>query len=329
MRRSFSLRFSLRLIGATVLAASALAAQAGPYVDLVVFGDSLSDGGNNALVVGTDAGQVITGNSYVPSLPYGSGVYSNGPVWVNSFAAALGLGATPSLAGGHNFAYGGARTRVEEPGGFPASLRSQVGSFLDGVGGVAASNALYVIAGGGNNARSALDAIAGGAPLLQTVASTALNYAFDIGRMVDRLQAAGAVDIIVWNTPNLGVVPAVTAEGNAASFLGQLVANAMNRALELRLRDEVGVSTFDVFGLVTQVTSNPAAFGLVNASDACGGLPGCDVATALFWDGIHPTAVGHQLLANAMIATVVPEPGVVWLFSFGLIALLLRRRLAR
>src|SRR5215217_7964679 len=62
---------------------------------LVVFGDSLSDSGNNALVIGSNAGQTISGNTYVPSQPYGSGVYSNGPVWASNAAAALGVTLQP------------------------------------------------------------------------------------------------------------------------------------------------------------------------------------------------------------------------------------------
>ena len=54
------------------------------YSSLVVFGDSLSDGGNNSAVIGANGGQTIEGNTYVPTQPYGSGVYSNGPVWAST-----------------------------------------------------------------------------------------------------------------------------------------------------------------------------------------------------------------------------------------------------
>ena len=74
--------FFSRALPAFALAAVALAslpAAASPYTSLVVFGDSLSDNGNNALIMGTPP-QVITGNTYAPAFPYASGVYSNGPV---------------------------------------------------------------------------------------------------------------------------------------------------------------------------------------------------------------------------------------------------------
>jgi outer membrane lipase/esterase len=307
-------------------AAVLLAGPASAYSGLFVFGDSLSDGGNVAALIGADPGQVISGNDYVPSRPYASGTFSNGPTWVDGLASALGVSAGPSLLGGSNYAFGGAQTR-DESGGSP-SLLSQLGMYFDATDGVASADALYVLAGGGNNARAALEAIGfGGAPLVRTTLITAISYARDVGQMVDQLQAAGATDIIVWNTPNLGLTPAVMSQGPEASFLGQVVASAMNNALARRLADETGVRIFDVFGLVGSAVADPSAFGLVNVSDACGAPSlGCDAATALFWDGIHPTATGQALIADAMIAVAVPEPGTWAMFAAGGLLLVLRRR---
>jgi outer membrane lipase/esterase len=307
-------------------AAVVLAGPASAYSSLVVFGDSLSDGGNVAAAVGADPGQVISGNGYVPSRPYASGTFSNGPTWVDGLASALGVGAMPSLLGGSNYAFGGAQTR-DESGGSP-SLLSQLGMYFDTTEGVASADALYVLAGGGNNARAALEAIGfGGAPILRTTLLTAVSYARDVGLMVDQLQAAGATDIIVWNTPNLGLTPAVMSLGAEASFLGQTLASAMNSALQRRLADEAGVRIFDLYGLVGSVVADPAAFGLVNVTDACGAPSlACDAATALFWDGIHPTATGQLIIADAMIAVAVPEPGTWVMFAAGGLLLALRRR---
>lgn len=304
---------------------SLLAGSAAAYSGLVVFGDSLSDNGNVALAIGTDPGQVIDGNGYVPSMPYASGTFSNGVVWADTMAASLGVAHLPSLAGGDNYAFGGAQTRD----GDSPSLLSQVGSFLGVTGGAADPSALYVLAGGGNNARAALEAIGfDGAPLLRTVIGTAVKYAQDVGSMVDQLQAAGATDIVVWNTPNLALAPAIIDVGPDATFLGQVISNAMNRALSRRLAGEAGVRVFDLYGLLGSVVADPAAYGLVNASDACGAIAGCDPDTSLFWDGIHPTSGGHAILAREMMALAVPEPGTWALFAAGglLIALRLRRR---
>ena len=111
-----------RLLGSALLGLAALGAHATsaptPWSSLVVFGDSLSDGGNNSLLsfVGNNPAQVVTGNTYIPTQTYAAapgmlGTYSNGPVWATQFAAQFGLNALPSLAGGTNFAFGGATTR--------------------------------------------------------------------------------------------------------------------------------------------------------------------------------------------------------------------------
>ena len=306
---------------ASTLASASFSSQAA-FSGLYVFGDSVSDSGNNALAIGINASQVITGNGYVPIQPYASGVYSNGPVWATSFASALGLGAVPSLAGGGNFAFGGATTGIDgAAGGFPPSLRSQLNLYLGGSGGVAAPGALYVIAGGGNNVRTVLEAIGGGAPPVATIASAAAGYANDVGAMVDALQAAGAANIVVWNTPNVGATPAAASQGTLAQFFGTAAANSFNSALAARLAGESGVMSFDVFGLFTAVGASPGAYGLTNITDACGAVLGCDASKYLFWDGLHPTAAGHLVLANALIA-VVPEPQSYLLFSAGILMML-------
>lgn len=88
------------------------------YSQLVVFGDSLSDSGNNAVLFDRFFGGARTSvplqpPGIIPVAPYASNRYSNGPVCVKYFADALGLEARASLLGGTNYAYGGAR--VAEP----------------------------------------------------------------------------------------------------------------------------------------------------------------------------------------------------------------------
>lgn len=334
-----SLNKSLRHLfaAAFVCAIGALPLQAQAYSRLFVFGDSLSDSGNNSLALLGNLGgvpQIIPNDGYVPTFPYApAGVYSNGPVWATSFAAQLGLSALPSLAGGTNFAFGGAETRLngDPPSGFPFSLTSQVGMALTAFHGALPGDALYVVAGGGNNARRALESL-GAAPTLPQIVSTfsqaSAEFAIDIGNIVDSLQAAGARNIVVWNAPNIGATPAARAQGASAAGLGTLLALNLNSALDYRLSTETGVTTFDVFGLVGQVVANPALYGLSNATNACVTNVCTEPSKYLFWDGIHPTAAGHQILANAVLAAVVPEPGAVWLMMAGLVGLgmVLRRR---
>ena len=326
------LALALALMGLTTLSQPVAA-----FSGLYVLGDSLSDVGNAALAVGSDPTQFITGNSYVPDRPYASGTLSNGKVWASYLSESLGLGASlPSLAGGTNYAFGGARTS----GGDAPSLKDQAQMLLAPLkasGAKLSSDALYVVAGGGNNGFDALDAILAGANVESTLLTTANNYASDVGGIVDDLQAAGARHIVVWNTPNLGLTPLANAAGPLAKAGGTLLAQQMNGALATRLAGEQGVATFDVFSLLTnavaQTSSSPATATFSNATHACGDLlAGCDPATSLFWDGIHPTTYGHQFIAAGMAATVaaIPEPSTYALMLGGLAAVgwLARRRAA-
>ena len=317
-----------KFAAALALAGLASLASAASYTGLYIFGDSLSDPGNLALAGRpADASQVITGNGYIPSFPYASGQFTNGNVWATSFASAIGLApyAVPALLGGGNFAFGGARVNTDASGVLPPSLAAQTSMFLSATSNHAPSGALYVVAGGGNDARDALALAATSAKPADVIAAAAAKYAKDTGDIVDRLQAAGAKNIIVWDVPNLALVPAVTSQGPGATFLGGLTSAFMSGALAARMSGESGVKLFDVFGLMTQVALNPSAFGLSNVKDACGNpLAGCDPSTAFFWDGIHPTATVHSIVAQQMLLTAVPEPATWAMLAAGLLLVGLR-----
>ena len=321
----------VRSLGAIFFFAGATTTASAQFSQVFFFGDSLTDPGNLALVIGSDPAQVITGNSYIPSQPYASGQFTNGDVWAKTFASALGvpLSGQPALLGGGNFAFGGARVATDGAG-LPPSLLMQEGMFLQSVGNVAPASALYVVAGGGNDARDAFAAAAASSTPAATIRAAANAYAQSIGTIVDQLQAAGAEHIVVWDVPDLGLAPAVTEFGAGASFLGTRVSRVMNRFLARRLDGEAGVSVFDVFGLQNDIVASPASFGLVNVADACGApTEQCDPATALFWDGIHPTAAGHALLAQGMLVVAVPEPSEVVLMLSGLVFVATWQRRAR
>ena len=90
LRRTIS-RYQSAPLAALFLTAIFIAgAQAVPYTGLVVFGDSLSDSGNNAIVFDGLGAPLppgtlrtptpIAGPAFIPTFPYASNVYSNGPV---------------------------------------------------------------------------------------------------------------------------------------------------------------------------------------------------------------------------------------------------------
>lgn len=327
MQRS---KFTRWLAAAAWAGASFTSTAALAFSSLTVFGDSLSDGGNNALVIGANGSQVITGNSYIPSQPYALGTYSNGAVWVNSFAAGLGLpgAAVPSLGGGGNNAYGGARTVLDGSFfGFPPSATTQLGGYLGGQAGNLSPDALFVIAIGGNDVRDTGDAVqANPANALSIISAAAGAYAIGVGNMVDALQARGAANIVVWGAPDVGKSPAALAGGAAVAGTATFISDAFNQALAFRLLGEAGVTPFNLSGVVNAVVSNPGAYGLSNVTDACGAVLGCNPSQYLFWDGIHPTSAAQQILASAMLVAVVPEPALAPLMLLGLVGVVVAAR---
>ncbi len=301
------------------------------YSNLFIFGDSLSDSGNNATVFGSNVTPVpISGNSFIPTFPYASGHYTNGPVWAQSFAFAFGLSANPSQLGGTDYAFGGATTGPFSPdllSPFPASLETQAGYFLTTHGNVAPSDALYVVAGGGNNARAALNAIViCGVDVVcigAVIQATAIAFATDVATIVGELELAGAKHIVIWDTPDVGLAPAVVASGGAA--VATLLASSMNTALSGAVGSDPDVMLFDLFHLQDSIVANPGAFGLTNVTDACAQFVACDPSKYLFWDGIHPTSAGHMIISSAMVA-LVPEPATVSLLVLGLLGWAASRR---
>jgi len=102
----------------------------------------------------------------------------------------------------------------------------------------------------------------------------------------------------------------------------------------------IKIHRFDAFSLVKDVIGNPGEFGLSNVTDAALDLalftppfaPPYPVVENpedyLFWDYIHPTTVGHQIIGDAAFealagdATQVPEPSSMALVIIGIAGLL-------
>jgi len=319
------LRYAAMLVQSFFLAATLDTATGATISNLYIFGDSLSDPGNNAIRFNSTASPPfnvtqqsdITGNTFIPMNPYATSYqYTNGNVWAYQFATLLGLPsavAGPVLGGspGANYASAGAATGpLNNPGPVP-SLLSQTEAFVASLGpDPAPTNALYVVAGGGNNARAAMTAILSGSNAEATIVATAVQFAADIGSIVDTLQAKGAENIVVWDAPNLGLSPAISANGQPAVYLATTLTQSMNAALAARLASETDVRTFGFFDLITSVNADPSAYGLTNVSDAGGAIPNADVSTFLCWDGIHPTAAGHAILAQSMYTFTASVPEI-------------------
>lgn len=293
-----------RLAGALALSLGfAGAAQAQTFSGFYAFGDSLSDSGNIAQLNGLPAGNAFTTNP--------------DRIAVEIVANYFGLQAVNSLAGGTNFAWGGACVNAN-----PAApclnpvprISTQIDQYFGLTGGSADPNALYSVWGGANDIFATL-ALAPGSAQANTQAA-AVSYLNQIGR----LQAAGANYIVVYNLPNLGITPQFrgTAGQDPASQLTYLYNTVFNTGLA-GLND--GIIAINTYGLIEEIIANPGAFGFTNVtgtactpanSVACGpagsGLPATYPTgannTFLFADGVHPTGAAHAMLANVVLATI-------------------------
>lgn len=319
--------------------AASLGAQAqGPsFSSLVVFGDGLADSGNSAQLIGADPGQVVSGDGYYAVRPFATGRYTNGRVWVEDLASRFGLRADPSMLGGSNYAYGGGATSdgvVPGASGYSVSMRSQLTQYLGTLGTPGAadpSQTLFVLSGGSVNVGTAMEAAATHPDQAAAIlGAAAQGYASDIHAMVDAVQAAGGRHILVVNAANFGLTPRAQSYGPQVAGLGSFAAALMNQALNQSMLGESGVQLFDLYGTLTDVIARPGDFGFSNVSHACAAVQyGCDTASALFYDGQHPTAFGHQLIANRVYAALVPEPAAGLQLIAGLGGLLLLGRWRR
>lgn len=325
------------LVVVSLIAASCLpgAAWSLPYSSLYVFGDSLADTGNNAVFFDSlsSPGALRTptplAGPSIPFFPYApSNTYSNGKVWVDYLADSLGLSSLASSLGGTNYAFGGARTGPDTPPSFPPSLTEQVAMAFGTPGAVAPASALYVVEGGGNDARDVLGAALSGGNVVPLIQS----YASNIANILMTLWTKGADQFLLWNVPDIGKIPAVASQGAIASGAASGLVSLMNQSLLFALAQlpsdlTDGVHFFDAYTAFNDVVATPGDFGFGDVTSSCATSAACiaDPSGVFFWDGIHPTTAGHQMLASLVLAEL-PEPGTVMLLVIGLFGVLVVRR---
>ncbi len=308
-----------------------LLSTAGPFSNLYIFGDSLSDTGN---LLGTGALR-----PYPFAGPYMGNRFSNGPLWVEHLAQGLGLSplaATPFIYGGNNFAFAGAQTGV-----YPAPPADQIPGVLAQVGGIWAptrtgptdANALYVVVAGGNDMRDArslftTNSLADVAGRQQAAVNAFTNLANTLGLLAQ----LGAKNILVATLPDLGITPEAALTGlqaastDATNRFNALVPLLMGKGASFGLN----MNLLDIHGLTSAIQANPAAYGITNISSPCFGFVfnvGASCAQSAFSDILHPSALVHALIGReALLVFGIPEPGTVALLAVAFLALVLSRR---
>ena len=254
----------------------------GSFTGVILFGDSYSDVGNV---------YEKTSHALPPSPPYHSGRWSNGPIWCEQLALDLNLpGPTPSLLGGGDYAYAGARTgsgsTVYAP--FAAlNLGAQANSYLSS--NTPAPDELFSVWGGAN------DFILG-----QTNSSVPVN---NIAAHVTALANAGARQFVVPNMVPLGQLPRYRGtpdEPVLDSLSLQFNVELSSTLTSLESSLNVRIWRLDAAGLLQDMLTNPSTYGLTNVTNTAlvGGTPVPNPDEYLFGDDQHATRVFHRILGG-------------------------------
>ena len=316
------------LVSCSFFSTSSLAQQ--PQFDrIVVFGTSLSDSGNAFVLLSDpsafgfgeecDMGTPANVPPYdaldellIPDGSYARGGhhFSNGDTWIEQFARGKGLSGDtrPALRNpgkkASNYAVGGARA-ADYACRF--NLENQLSAYLEDFS-KTSEETLIVIEMGNNDVRDALAAVAVDPSQSAQIIASALE---NIGTAISTLYNQGARDFIVMNVPDIGETPAVKkldASIPGIAFYANSLADNFNLGLDQLisyLNDLPGIDVriLDIYALLNEIILDPASYGIVNIDDACvtPNVPPFTCKkpdTYLFWDGIHPTKIVHDIVAQ-------------------------------
>ena len=281
--RSFLKRTSVLVATAAVLIATthvSFANQA-PFTRLFVFGDSLSDIGN------------FHSLTAYPPAPYYDGRFSNGKLWVEYLAESLQMQPLP----GDNYAVAGATTgRLNVKSGLGgmtfSGLQDEIDSYQASHTAADANGALFVVWAGANDFFATLES--NGSP--QDLIS---NGVANTVTAVVRLKQSGAQHILVPNVPDLGVTPYALSSGAAPHITALCAAynQVLNSALDQLAAAGVATIRVDAFSSLDKMASQPTQFGFIDTTTPFLYSAG-DASQFLFWDAVHPTTRGHEVLAQ-------------------------------
>lgn len=280
---------------------------------VIVFGDSMSDTGNvrNATM------------GAQPNTDYYDGRFTNGPVWIEYFAARKGWPAAdlrPSTAGGRNYAFGGAETGSGLSYLDTPNIGTQIGFFQDL--NVPLTDEDLVVLWAGSN-----DLLFGD---LSDPSALIGNMVGNMANNITTLMGEGAINFYVPNLPDLSTTPLGLSLADPGGL--QALVWGYNMALEDALQALEGanpalsIERLDAFGILNSVVADPASEGFIDVttpaySGVSSGPPGQPVTgdpdTSLWWDTLHPTTRAHELL---------PEPSAALLMAIAALATLRRRR---
>ena len=262
----------------------------GPFSGIVSFGDSLSDTGNLF---------ALTGELFPPP-PYFEGRVSNGILWEEYLAIEMGMDPVDI----ENYAWAGATTGRENyndgilndffPGIDLPGLQDQLDMFEQDLGRKKADKrALYTVWAGAN------DFFVEGLDPFEGIGNTVLA--------VQRLHDAGAERILVVNLPDLGLTPfglgtypdPEPVNSGFLSLLSYIYNSQLATALDQLEANGIPVIRLDAASILQQIaTADPEDSGFDNVTNPLSYETEPTDETYLFWDLVHPTTEGHEVIGG-------------------------------
>jgi outer membrane lipase/esterase len=292
-------------------------ASATSFSTFYVFGDSLVDAGNVRIATG--------GATPSAALGYFQGRFTNGYDYTDLLSiATFGTPTVASLAGGNNFAWGGARVVANTSDSIP-DLGLQLGAYAARSLGVGDPNALYVLNFGGNDVFALGRGDIGGLTAEQYSAQVITQYADS----VRYLNVLGARNILITGIPN-GTDPiGVALEARLQTALD---------ALAPQLTQGTSFYRFSYINFFGRVATDPGSLNLppLRTDTTCLRAqtpgPNIDCTGFFFFDDVHPTAAVQAAAARDINRQFnlapVPEAStwVMMIIGFGIIGASLRRK---
>ncbi len=338
-----------------------LESSAANFSKLYVFGASGSDIGN--IFNATTAVNNLPPESRPPgfpgptppSPPYSAGRFSNGPVYVEYLSQALGLNLTGSTslsvtfpgstefspitldpdtgepivspffngATANNnvvFSFGGAKSGETGTGSFGdliPGVNKQVSFFVNDLGVQSADGqALYLVEASGND-------------FLEDPNNDPTVSVANMESAITLLHGKGARTFLIPNLIDLSLVPRVTSISPQSIIdYNQLLQNRIDE-LNQSLTN-INIIPLDFYSLFNSIVADPGNFQLTDVTTACFdqvNITFCsNPSQSLFWDDVHLSTNGHQILSEFALNTLnqsIPESSAIWgLMSLGALGIL-------
>ncbi|CAN5806325.1 SGNH/GDSL hydrolase family protein [soil metagenome] len=326
--RSRPFHLLLLLLGALLLAPVTNAAPA-KYGSIVVFGDSLSDTGNDFAYTSSQGMTPAIPPSVSPYATYSAGHFTNGAVAVEYLWRLLARDRdaviTPSVTESDptrkravSFAFGGSASGRSNPtpsGFLVPGVLGQVEQFAATLRDhkKAAPNALYVVWTGSND-------------YIQGITSSPDVVVGNIADAIRSLYELGARDFLVPNLPDMGLSPLMRAQGLGPQFT-QLT-QAHNALLNATLNSlaaslpKAKLVKVNVYALGQALVNSGAVIAELPAIEflspgtgavdclfrnpaTCVDVPmPAALPPFLFWDVLHPTTQVHAAIGAAMFVAL-------------------------